>query len=219
MHTTLARDNFGKMIAQWLKKEKVKLDVVKTEKGGSPSAVVIVEEPTGNRSGFYNLGGIAKLNLHDLGKIKFRLRSKFLLLDRHNPTCTRALITKAKRQGLTTLLDLGDYQKGSINLAKAADVVFISGQDRAEPALKLLRSGPKICVLTQGEKGCLIASDGKVFRQKAIRIKAVDTNGAGDIFMGAFTYGLIKNWSLSKTAAFASAAAADSCGHFGKFPL
>lgn len=215
LHTTLADDNFGKMITQWLKSEKVKLDPIRTKTKSSPSAVVVVEQPTGNRSGFYNLGGIADLNLHALNQVKFRPKSKFLLLGRHNPVLIRALIKKAKREGLITLLDLGSYQKEAVNLAKTADVVFVSGQVQTE-ALKLLQSGPKICVVTQGEKGCLVASGGKIFHQPAYKVKAVDTNGAGDVFMGGFTYGLINGWPLQKTAQFASAAAAITCTKFGK---
>jgi len=215
LHTTLADDNFGKMITQWLKSEKVKLDPIRTKTKSSPSAVVVVEQPTGNRSGFYNLGGIADLNLHDLNQIKFLPKSKFLLLGRHNPVLIQALIKKAKHEGLITLLDLGSYQKEAANLAKTADVVFVSGQVQTE-ALKLLQSGSKICVVTQGEKGCFVASQGKIFHQPAFRVKAVDTNGAGDVFMGGFTYGLINGWPLKKTAQFASAAAAMACTKFGK---
>lgn len=215
LHTTLANDNFGKMITQWLKSEKVKLGPIRTKTEASPSAVVVIEQPTGNRSGFYNLGGIADLSLHDLNQVNFRPKSKFLLIGRHNPVFTQALIKKAKRQGLTTILDLGSYQKDSVNLAKAVDVVFVSGQVQTE-ALKLLQSKLKICVVTQGEKGCFVASGGKVFHQPAFKVKAVDTNGAGDVFMGGFTYGLIKGWPLKKTAEFASAAAAMSCTRFGK---
>ncbi|MDZ4228633.1 MAG: carbohydrate kinase family protein [Patescibacteria group bacterium] len=215
LHTTLADDNFGKMITQWLKSEKVKLDPIRTKTEASPSAVVIVEQPTGNRSGFYNLGGITDLSDNDLNQVNFRPKSKFLLLGRHNPGFIQALMRQAKRQGLTTLLDLGSYQKVAVNLAKTADVVFVSSQGRDE-ALKLHQSGPKICVVTQGEKGSFIANQGKVFHQPAFRVKAVDTNGAGDVFMGGFAFGLIQGWPLKKTAQFASAAAALTCTKFGK---
>lgn len=70
--------------------------------------------------------------------------------------------------------------------------------------------------MTLGEKGSYIAGKGKVFHQPAYKVKAIDTNGAGDVFMGGFTYGLVKHWSLEKAARFAAAAAAITCTKFGK---
>jgi sugar/nucleoside kinase (ribokinase family) len=47
--------------------------------------------------------------------------------------------------------------------------------------------------------------------QKAFRIKAVDTTGAGDVYHGAYLYGIMKKWDLPRKMKFASAAAALKC--------
>lgn len=223
-HTTLADDNFGTMIKQFLNGSKINLNVIKKE-GNSPCAAVAVEQPTGNRTGFYNLGVFAGLSKKDLKTLNFQPGTKFLLLDAHNLVCSKALIDKAKKNHLTTFLDLGTYKKGALDLIKAADVIFIPEAfrqavfPRLKPdlvALKLQKLGPRIVVVTQGEQGCFVASQGKVFHQPAYKVKAVDTNGAGDVFMGGFVYGLIKDWSLKKTAQFAAAAAALTCTKLGK---
>ena len=148
-----------------------------------------------------------------------------MLIDGHNFNCSQVLAKKAHSQGLTVLLDLGSYKKQAEKLIKEVDVVFVPeafrqaiapGQDPAQVAKKLQRQGPNICVVTCGEQGSYIASEGQVFHQPAVKVKAIDTNGAGDVFMGAFTYGLAKNWPLKKTAVFAAAAAAITCTRFGK---
>ena len=110
-------------------------------------------------------------------------------------------------------------------MIESADVIFvpeafrlaIMPKEKPETvAVKLERRGPRIVVVTCGEKGSFIASGGKVFHQPAFKVKAIDTNGAGDVFMGGFAYGLVKGWPLERTARFADAAAAITCTKFGK---
>ena len=48
-----------------------------------------------------------------------------------------------------------------------------------------------------------------------LNIDAVDTTGAGDIFHGAFIFGLLQNWPLVKIMGFANTAAGLSCLHLG----
>ena len=43
----------------------------------------------------------------------------------------------------------------------------------------------------------------------------IDTTGAGDVFHGAYIYGLYKNWELPKILKFASATAALKCRGLG----
>jgi ribokinase len=224
LHTALANDYFGKMTASFITQEKVKLAVIE-KPGVSPIAAVLVEKPSGNRTGFYNLGMFAKLSSKDIDSIQFASKSKFLLLDCHNVDCTESLIKKAKKEKLTTILDLGSCKKNVDKLIAAVDVAIIPESFRhlyfpnTSPelvAMKLHRTGPKVCVVTAGEKGSFIASQNKVFFQPAYKVKAVDTNGAGDVFMGGFTYGLIKKWPLKQVAEFAAAAAALACTRFGK---
>ncbi|MFW8590981.1 carbohydrate kinase family protein [Glaciecola sp. 2405UD65-10] len=50
--------------------------------------------------------------------------------------------------------------------------------------------GVKIVLVTLGGDGCLISQNGKSTRVPAYKIKAVDTTGAGDSFIGAVLYQL-----------------------------
>ena len=52
-------------------------------------------------------------------------------------------------------------------------------------------------------------------RFPAFKVHAVDTTGAGDIFHGAFIYGLLHNWPLDRIMTFANAAAGLNCTHLG----
>jgi len=45
-------------------------------------------------------------------------------------------------------------------------------------------------VVTLGEKGAALVENGKVVRVAAPSVNAIDTTGAGDAFVGAFSVGL-----------------------------
>ena len=82
---------------------------------------------------------------------------------------------------------------------------------------KILERGPKVALITLGEKGCIGATDEGEFRVKGISRKGfiVDTTGAGDVFHGGYIYGLLRGWPPKKCAEFANAAAFLSCGAIG----
>ena len=63
---------------------------------------------------------------------------------------------------------------------------------------ELKKMGPKIVAITDGSKGAY-AYDGKeVFFQRALKIAAVDTTGAGDAFSSGFVAGMIKYKEILK---------------------
>ncbi|MGA8145134.1 MAG: PfkB family carbohydrate kinase, partial [Candidatus Acidiferrales bacterium] len=62
----------------------------------------------------------------------------------------------------------------------------------------------------------VITWDGSKFRLcPGFRVRVADTTGAGDIFHGAFAYGLVQKWSLEETLEFSCAAAALNCEGYG----
>jgi sulfofructose kinase len=65
-------------------------------------------------------------------------------------------------------------------------------------------------VITEGAKGCYFREKGSLVTQhmSAYEINAVDTNGTGDIFHGAYAYALLNGMKTIESLEFASAAAA-----------
>lgn len=60
-------------------------------------------------------------------------------------------------------------------------------------AAELLRAGVKVLCVTQGAKGCIIATAKGIERYPSYKTKIIDTLGAGDCFLGAFLYKLCKS--------------------------
>lgn len=73
---------------------------------------------------------------------------------------------------------------------------------------KLRTLNKKQIVVTLGEDGLLYEVDKEINHMPAYPVNAVDTTGAGDIFHGAYAYGLAKHWDLKTILKRASYTAA-----------
>lgn len=82
-------------------------------------------------------------------------------------------------------------------------------------ATATLDLGPEIVVITKGAEGShLVTASQQVFAP-AFPVDVVDTTGAGDVFHGAFIYGLLQKWDLEQILEFSSATAALECTRLG----
>jgi sulfofructose kinase len=142
----------------------------------------------------------------------------------------RAVLTEARRNGVPTILDADIAPPEALReMMPLADHVLFS-----EPALLSLTSSvlPKEALLevagnleadvvgvTLGAEGALIwqrdGSEGALWEVPSLPICAVDTLNAGDVWHGAYVYGLVNGWGVLRSAQMANVAAAMKCEHFG----
>jgi ribokinase len=73
----------------------------------------------------------------------------------------------------------------------------------------------KPIIINAGEWGSLLFTGKKIRYFPAYIVKAVDTLGAGDVFRGAFGYGLLQNYSLEQSIDYANKVAALQCTKVG----
>lgn len=79
---------------------------------------------------------------------------------------------------------LSDFVKVS-----GEELELITGENRlAEGAQSLQQLGAKMVAITLGERGTYISSGGEAGIIESIPIKAIDTTGAGDAFVGSMLY-------------------------------
>lgn len=78
-----------------------------------------------------------------------------------------------------------------------------------------LRAQAKVVCITRAAHGCLVLSEGQTLEVSAAQVKALDTNGAGDMFAGAFLYGVTQGHSLSQSAWLANQSAARVVAQYG----
>lgn len=153
---------------------------------------------------------------------------RVLHLDGHQPDATLAYAQMARERGILVSLDGGAVRANTMELLDLVDVAIVSErfceqlQKTPEATLQLLREkGCKVGGVTLGERGLIWfeAGDGDR-RLEALKVPSdlvIDTNGAGDLFHGAYVY----SW-LSRPQArwdhhfrFARAASAYGVQHLG----
>lgn len=82
-------------------------------------------------------------------------------------------------------------------------------------AVGALKKIAKTFAITLGPKGALVFDGTKEFRVEAPHVKAVDTNGAGDLFAGAFLYGINNGMSFEDAANLGCKSSTTLVTHFG----
>jgi sugar/nucleoside kinase (ribokinase family) len=140
------------------------------------------------------------------------------------------LFSEARRHGVPTILDADVAPVADLRyLMPLADHVLLS-----EPALHSLSNAtlPKdaltevaatlnasVVGVTLGPKGSIIwekhGDAGTVRHFSTIKIRALDTLNAGDVWHGTYAYGVTRGWDLATTVRAASVAAAMKCEQFG----
>jgi sulfofructose kinase len=132
----------------------------------------------------------------------------------------------AREMGITVVDDAGYFNPDTDEHTDLIDV-FVGSEhyykglfhnNNYEKNCKAIQKrGPKIVVFTLGAKGCIgLNDDGEYFAIPAYKdLSIVDTTGAGDVFHGAFIFGLMQGWDVKKTSQFSSAVSAIKCTRLG----
>ena len=127
----------------------------------------------------------------------------------------------AKTASTNVLYDAGGLYENVEKLLALTDILIPSEefalghtgeQTPADAAKKLYETyKPKVVVITQGKKGGIIYDGAEVRAYPAFPVNAVDTNGSGDVFHGAFAFALTKGFSYKQCCVFSSAVSALKC--------
>lgn len=130
-----------------------------------------------------------------------------------------------------TIIDAGRPKEGIIELAKMVNYLVCS-KDFAEAVtqikidyndvnslvqvfLKLKEEFQNNIIVTLEEHGCLYEKENLIKRMPSIRVEAIDSTGAGDIFHGAFAYGIANKFEIERTLKYANIAGAISVTRVG----
>ena len=130
-----------------------------------------------------------------------------------------------------TILDAGSLKEATVELAKEVDYVVCS-HDFAEDFSKIkidynnfnsiVEAYKEVkkqikgnLIITLEAYGCFTCIDGLYKIIPSIKVKAVDTTGAGDIFHGAFVYALANKFNLEKALMFSNITGAISTLNIG----
>lgn len=217
-------DPEGEFVRSELEKEGVDARYVLTDKRTKTSrAFIWVDKSSGKRTVALDRDKKNRMLKDEMGFLD-SVSTRFLHLDAREPKLNIETAKWAERQGAEVCLDVGSVRQGAEKVFPSVDHLVVSKRfacgfektsDPASACGKLMARGFKTVVVTVGEGGCICGSSGTIFRSPGFAVKVVDTTGAGDVFHGAFIFGLLKGWTLKKTARFANACAAMKCRKLG----
>ncbi|MBD63378.1 MAG: adenosine kinase [Gammaproteobacteria bacterium] len=93
-------------------------------------------------------------------------------------------------------------------------IAFVESEN-IDNALIELQKKSYTSVITLGENGSTVVTQDEIINTTGQKIKAIDTNGAGDMFAGSFLFALLENKDLQSCADFANFAASKVVETFG----
>lgn len=189
-----------------------------------PAEATIVITGDGERFIVYDDTPLHHLGLPSEDKIEKAVAGADLLLVDAGicPPGTLDVIRKCADLKIPIILDAEQFfvEKKVIQemIALSTDLILplnfarlVSGEDEVSEVINSFCNDSKnLVVVTEGAKGCYFREKGSEITQhmSAYEINAVDTNGTGDIFHGAYAYGLLDGMKTIENLEFASAAAA-----------
>ncbi|WGL15002.1 adenosine kinase [Microbulbifer bruguierae] len=141
-----------------------------------------------------------------------------------------ALREQAEINGVKTALSLSDPMMVQLfhdglkeMIGNSVDLLFCNrdealkfcGTDSLQQAAKDLRNHCRAFAITLGADGALLWDGDNEYRVATPKVKAIDTNGAGDMFAGAFLYGINRGMSFAEAGELACRAAAQVVSQYG----
>lgn len=221
----LTDDGAGKFLMEDMEKYGVSTEFVGVVPGyTSFSSYIWLAEDSATRTCVFHKGDIPKWNLTDAQK-KAIADAEILMIDGNDMEEAIEAVKIAKENGTKVLYDAGGLYEGVENLLPYADILIPSeefslgftGAKSVEDAAKILfeKFSPEVVVITQGKEGGIIFDGNEVVHYPAFLVEAVDSNGSGDVFHGAFAFAITNKMSYNKACIFSSAVSALKCTKIG----
>lgn len=119
------------------------------------------------------------------------------------------------RPGLEAMLGHGENEGVDYLFANEEEAqTWCNAKDMQEIIEQLSKRARVVC-LTRSAKGCIILEGGAQTPVPAAKVKAIDTNGAGDMFAGAFLYAVTQGHTHAQAAWLANQAAGQVVSQYG----
>ena len=141
------------------------------------------------------------------------------------------MIKYYKEKGLKTVLDAsgenlaeGLRAKPTVikpnvyELEQLFDTSMSSLSEVVHYAKKVTEMGIQEVLITMGNKGSLLVSGNKVYLVEPIKVKAINTVGAGDSFLAGYVYGMFYGMKTEERLQYATSVAVSSVLYEGTGP-
>ncbi len=185
--------------------------------------VVLVEETSGARTIVRERDPRIWLRPEELSR-EAVCAGRVLHLDGYEGDAALQAARWAKDAGIPVSVDAEEPTEQRDKLFALTDILIVGQRfgrtitgryDTAGILEGLARLGPACVGLTLGEAGSALRYRDEIVEVGGFPVNVVDTTGAGDVFHGAFLYGLLQGWEAGDILRFANAVSALKCTALG----
>ncbi|MDO5649418.1 MAG: ribokinase [Gallicola sp.] len=214
----------GDFLKEFLEKNNVNTDLISLSSERSGNAIIQVDSRGENSIILYH-GANFEFTKEKIDPVLEDFKGQALVLQ-NEINHMDYILKKAKEMGLFVFLnpspitesllktDLSSVDFFILNETEAKDIT--GAKDLTDIDKKLLQLFPDAkFVMTKGKKGSVYFDSERSFEQKAHKVEALDTTGAGDTFTGYFISKYLEDRDVEKALAYGTAASALSVQNFG----
>ena len=154
----------------------------------------------------------------------------YLVTDEARTLATKIAVETAKANNVKVAISLSDPFVVAVFgdalrevIGGGVDLIFcnkdeamaFTGTESLETAAEALKQYTKTFAITDGANGAITFDGNTLNQSKGVEAKAIDTNGAGDMFAGAFLYAITTGKGYTWAADLANGCAARVVAQFG----
>ena len=221
----LTDDSAGVFLKKDMEKYNVSTDLIDIKPGfTSFTSSIWLSLDSASRTCVFHKGDLPPFNLNETHKEAIK-KANILMVDGNEMDAAVEAAKIARTAGTKVLYDAGGLYDGVEKLLGESDIIIPSeefslahtGTENARDAAKVLyeKYSPEVVVITQGKKGGIIYDGDEVREYPAFVVDAIDTNGSGDVFHGAFAFAVNYGYDYYKSCVFSSAVSALKCTRIG----
>ncbi len=221
----VGNDQAGRLQLASLRREGLDLAHVRVVRGvPNQFGYIIVDQATGERTVFWDRDARLSVQPEEL-KPSAITSARLLHLDGCDVEACLVAARWARRAHVPVVADLDTVYKKVETLFPYIDYLIASANflpavtGHADPCKVLANMAREYRVrvpgMTLGRDGALVYQAGRFYYSPGFVVETVDTTGAGDVFHGAFIYGLLAGWDIQRTLDFSNAMAGLNCTVLG----
>ncbi|XP_001502121.2 ribokinase isoform X1 [Equus caballus] len=238
----VGKDSFGNDYIENLKQNDISTEFTYQTKDAATGAASIIVDNEGQNIIVIVAGANLLLNTEDLREAANAIsRAKVMICQLEvTPATSLEALTMAHSNGVKTLfnpapaiadLDPRFYTLSDVFCCNETEAEILTGltvgspADAGKAALVLVERGCQVVIITLGADGCVMLSQTQLVPKHipTEKVKAVDTTGAGDSFVGALAFYLAYYPNLSleemlKRSNFIAAVSVQAAGTQSSYP-
>jgi len=231
----VADDDLGHFYLDDLKTANVDCNMDGKHKGGITGKCLVMVTPDAERTMHTFLGISSELSPYEISDAAIKNASYcylegYLTTSESGKAANIAAREIAETNNVKTALTFSDpfvvehFREGftetigngiDLLFCNEAEALSYTRKNSVNDAVEVIKTFAKTFAITLGSEGAAVYDGSTLISIDANPVKAVDTNGAGDLFAGAFMYGLTHGKNFEQAGILASKASSIIVSQFG----